>query len=452
MPQHDIIDNRHEVLIDRIKDFLPHSQAADFTVGYFFLSGFKAIATEIAGLNKLRLLIGNTTNRETLEQIVEGYGRLDHAQRRAKAERMNAASRAQIHEETARTAREALSLMAQDDVEEQSALSLARGIAEGRIEVRLYTKGRLHAKAYIFDFKQEKPYDGAGIIGSSNFSLGGIIHNTELNASLDGNANHAALKTWFEELWVEAEDFSAALIKLIEDSWVLNPVTPYDIYLKTLWTLVRDRLEDTRHARLLWEAEMPPLADFQRIAVEQARRILSIANGVFISDVVGFGKTYIGAALLKHWNLYENAYALVICPRALVPMWEQMLARYGIWGDVISMGLLSQREDERLLLDNPKYSNAGIVLIDESHNLRSPDTQRYQTLVRFTQTRPCILLTATPRNTSAWDVYYQVKLWHPDDRTTLLDPPAPPLLSEFFNQVQGVRPNGKAAYLNLERR
>ena len=438
MPQHDVIDNRSDLLIDRLKDYLADSEAAHFAVGYFFLSGFKAIAPEVGKLKKLRLLIGNTTSRETLEQIVEGYGSLDLAQRRQRAERMNAADRPRIQAVTADAARDALALMPQDDDEQQAALSLARGIAEGRIEVRVYTKGRLHAKAYIFDYDSTRIRSsvGAGIIGSSNFSISGIVHNTELNAALDGNANHTALLGWFDELWDESEDFSAALVDLIEQSWVANPVTPYDIYLKTLYTLVKDRLADSRHARLLWEAEMPPLADFQRVAVEQARRILSTANGVFISDVVGFGKTFIGAALLKHWNLYENAYAVVICPRSLVAMWENMLAKYGIWGTVLSLGALSQRGSERLLLDDPKYSNAGIVLIDESHNLRSPGTQRYQTLQRFTQSRPCILLTATPRNTSAWDVYHQVKLWHPDDRTTLLDPPNPPNLAEYFNKVE----------------
>ena len=36
---HDIIDNRHEKLIDHIQRILPGSQAAKFAVGYFFLSG-----------------------------------------------------------------------------------------------------------------------------------------------------------------------------------------------------------------------------------------------------------------------------------------------------------------------------------------------------------------------------------------------------------------------------
>lgn len=439
---HDIIDNRGELLVDHLKRYLADSESAHFAVGYFFLSGFQAIAPEVNKLKKLRLLIGNVTNRETIEQMIEGYGRLDIAQRRGRSERMNAAERPRIIEASSTAARESLALMLQGDAEQDAILSLARGIAEGRIEVRVYTKGRLHAKAYIFDYDQSRirATRGAAILGSSNFSLSGIVHNTELNAAIHGNGNHEALCSWFEELWVESDDFSATLMSQIEQSWVAEPVTPYEIYLKTLYALVKDRLEDTRHAQLLWEAEMPALAEFQRVAVEQARQILRRANGVFISDVVGFGKTYIGAALLKHWNLYEGAYALVICPRSLVNMWEGMFAQYGIWGAVLSMGELSQKKNERLLFEDMRYSNAGIVLIDESHNLRSRATQRYKAVERFTQGKTCILLTATPRNTSAWDVYHQIKLWHPDDQTALLDPPNPPNLAEFFNRVE---PRGK---------
>ena len=224
---------------------------------------------------------------------------------------------------------------------------------------------------------------------------------------------------------------------IIEQSWVANnTVTPYDIYIKTLYALVRDRLVAKKDIRLAWETEMPPLADYQRVAMEQATRILDNTGGIFIADVVGLGKSYIGLALLKHYNLYKNAYGVIICPASLVNMWEDLIARHSIWATVVSMGMLSQPHFERTLLDNPRFSNAGLVLIDESHNLRSRDTKRYRALELFTANRPTILLTATPRNTSAWDIYTQIKLWHPDDQTMLLDPPHPPNLREFFNRVE----------------
>ena len=77
MTTHDIIDNRNEKLVDHINQILTSSKSALFAVGYFFLSGLTAIAEKLAEVKELRLLIGNTTNKETLEQIAEGYRRLE---------------------------------------------------------------------------------------------------------------------------------------------------------------------------------------------------------------------------------------------------------------------------------------------------------------------------------------------------------------------------------------
>ncbi|NIN64772.1 MAG: hypothetical protein GTO63_08735 [Anaerolineae bacterium] len=69
---HDIIDNRTRELAPEINNFLADSIRAHFAVGYFFLSGFQAIAEHIPHLDQLRLLIGNVTNRQTIEQLAEG--------------------------------------------------------------------------------------------------------------------------------------------------------------------------------------------------------------------------------------------------------------------------------------------------------------------------------------------------------------------------------------------
>ena len=66
---HDIIDNRNQKLVDHIRTILDSTDSARFAVGYFFLSGLESIQDKLSGVQKLRLLIGNTTNRETIEQI-----------------------------------------------------------------------------------------------------------------------------------------------------------------------------------------------------------------------------------------------------------------------------------------------------------------------------------------------------------------------------------------------
>ena len=442
---HDIIDNRTRELAPEINNFLADSIRAHFAVGYFFLSGFQAIAEHIPHLDQLRLLIGNVTNRQTIEQLAEGTHHLATLQRAVRRERMASAQAPLIRAETADSIQTTLELLDQTDDAQALVLSLADLIAQGKVQVKVYTRGRLHAKAYLFDFDPARirAQTGAAIVGSSNLSLGGVSHNTELNVRVFGDGNHAELSRWFNELWDEAEEFDEDLIHELRRSWAasqvptpagLRPVSPHDVYLKTLYTLVKDRLEGRRDTELLWEAEMPELADFQRVAVRQAVKILDTYHGVFVADVVGLGKTYIGTTLLKHYALYRGARPLVVCPASLVEMWEWFMERYQIDAPVISMGLLSQKGHERMLADNWRYRDRDLVLVDESQNFRYGDTQRYAALQLFTQTRPTILLTATPRATTAWDIYHQIKLWHPQDTTSI--PINPPNLPEFFRKVE----------------
>src|SRR5687767_4804323 len=82
---HDIVDNRQIKLVDKIRETLPGSQSLKFAVGYFFLSGLEAVADQLENVVEMRLLIGNTSSHETIEQIAEGYRRLAEVQDAAEA-------------------------------------------------------------------------------------------------------------------------------------------------------------------------------------------------------------------------------------------------------------------------------------------------------------------------------------------------------------------------------
>src|SRR6266566_4989946 len=144
MAAHDIIDNRNEKLVDHINRILTSTEAARFAVGYFFLSGLESIAEQLAGVKELRLLIGNTTNRETLEQLAEGYRRLELVQEDLERQSYRRRSDAQrIATETAENVRASLELGDQTDQVQQTIGRLVRMIEEKRVKVRIYTKGRL---------------------------------------------------------------------------------------------------------------------------------------------------------------------------------------------------------------------------------------------------------------------------------------------------------------------
>ena len=322
---HDIIDNRELKVIDELAARFPSSEKAKFAVGYFFLSGLEPLRDQLYNLRELRLLIGNTANKATIEQISEGYRRLELVQEVIEAEAYPKRSelKARVNE-TVDNIRESVELMEQSDACQQLVATLVQLISEKRLQVRVYNRGRLHAKAYIFDYGQS--YDAAGrplprtepgvaIVGSSNFTLSGISHNTELNVVVHGKENHERLTSWFENLWQEADDFDIALMEELKQSWALAQSTPYDIYMKTLYTLVRDRLEEAERETFLWNDDITAqLTEFQRVAVRQAIQTISTYNGCFVADVVGLGKSYIGAAIVKHFERTERARPLIICP------------------------------------------------------------------------------------------------------------------------------------------
>jgi hypothetical protein len=142
MPAHDIIDNRKEILVDHINRILSSTESARFAVGYFFLSGLTSIADKLKDVEELRLLIGNTTNRETLEQLAEGYRRLELVKDVAEAQSYPKRTETrQIALETAENIRSSMELMDQMDEGETLVKEMVRMIEGKRLKVKVYTKG-----------------------------------------------------------------------------------------------------------------------------------------------------------------------------------------------------------------------------------------------------------------------------------------------------------------------
>src|SRR5699024_9533101 len=106
-----------------------------------------------------------------------------------------------------------------------------------RVEVRRYTDGFLHGKAYMV----EDPATQAAIAGSSNMTYAGLSLNAELNLGTGGGTHAAAqVHEWFERFW-EASD-SYDLAELYGRLW--DPHTPWLVYLRMLWELYGAHLEE----------------------------------------------------------------------------------------------------------------------------------------------------------------------------------------------------------------
>ena len=223
-------------------------------------------------------------------------------------------------------------------------------------------------------------------------------------------------------------DFSKDILSSIDESWALKYANPYDIYILTLYNIVQSKMK--YRSNVLWDWNgMPKLYRFQKIAVMQAYEILNRYDGVFVCDVVGLGKTFIGAALLK--QLGKSA--VVICPPRIKKMWKEFGERFKIDIKPISHGMLNKGvfdENSELWI----YRDREVVLIDESHYFRNSNTKRYYEIHPFLIGKKVILLTATPQNTSIWNIYNQIRLFNQEGSNDYQVKGGS--LKEFFNLVE----------------
>jgi hypothetical protein len=229
------------------------------------------------------------------------------------------------------------------------------------------------------------------------------------------------LLTWYDARWDEAEDFKQDLIDLLNESkFGDHAYTPYEVYLKALYTYFQDEL--TGELPLPGTRSAVELTRFQEDAVTRARRILARYDGVMIADSVGLGKTWIGKKLLEDTAYHRRQKALVICPASLREMWRRELREAAIPAEIVSQEMLG-----RDTFEDRVHCDVDVILIDESHNFRNHRTNRYDNLERLIGAnggrgrdgarKKVILLTATPINNTIFDLYNQIMLFAQGDRT-----------------------------------
>lgn len=475
-----IIDNRnHSHLDDVLKSGLNQDDVdrVRIAVGYLYMSGLKRLRPELDHFlddgGTLQVLMGNP-DQQGLDELVEAHRNIQLAGTKFRqARNVQWTERREIRADTADNYAD--QLLYEDPTADNQAFftKLLDWLERGAIEPRLYLQERLHAKAYLFEKADGDIFapQQVGVVGSSNLSLSGLHSNTELNAPVY-DPRVQQLKEWFDDLWDDAVAFDADLLEVFAGSWVTSnpghvpldettePVpddvlpedtvatlrgasggsglpAPYLVYVKILYELYRETLETAEDYLQSFEV-FEDLYAFQQWAVNRGIRIVNKYDGVLVSDVVGMGKTFVGLGLLEHFHARnrlrgEKGKMLIISPKHLQPMWERMVnERYNFNAEVISMGLVSKENYDRVLLE--EHDDATVCLVDEAHHYRNDDTNRYENLQTYLPVvNQTVLLTATPYTKSAWDVYNQIKLFHIEDITPI--PITPPNLYEFTRQV-----------------
>ena len=376
---------------------------------FFSLDALNLVASNLGSFDKVRLLFGSEADKANRIKLLEAMRKLSE----------------------------------KDLIAEHESNPILPGlhaakelIKSGKFEARCYTKCKFHAKAY-YTKRSSFPFQN-GILGSGNFTRAGLTSNIELNVHLT-TEQVSQLQQWYEERWEEAEADQVTEDILREIQRHIELYQPYYLYLKTLLEWGRYHQGGTDPNKLLSLKEK--LDPHQWLGYLRAVDIIEREYGVMICDGVGLGKSFIALALMEHY-CRQKKNVLLIAPKSIMDAsWRGYIDEYlqdfkQPFGSIYEKAMTDLGFDfeaeattesfaEKLKEFQLLIERVDVVIIDESHNFRAPNTLRYKNLKRLTdainaeskQRKRVILLTATPVNTHYTDLSTQVGLITQDTGT-----------------------------------
>ena len=445
-----ITNEEGQSLAKRFSELIKDTRFFDCLVGYFYASGFYTIYKSLENTEKIRVLIGISTSRETYELIQESkkeiQQKLHVSHKEAKDEFSN-----QVVKEM-ENSKDSLDI-------EEGIKKFIEWLRNGmdrdpklkpKLEIRVYPAETIHAKLYIMTFKEGDRDVGRVITGSSNFTKSGLRENMEFNVELKNRPDYEFSIKKFNELWENSVDVSKKYVETIrEKTWLNDEITPYELYLKFLYEYLKEKINLDKEE--LFKEYLPENfmdLEYQKDAVRDAKMKLEEYGGVFISDVVGLGKTYISAILAQQLD----GRTLVIAPPVLLDRdnpgsWPNVFVDFGVrQTDFESIGKL----DNLLKRGTEKYTN---IFIDEAHRFRTESTQMYEKLFEICRGKRVILVSATPLNNTPLDILSQIKLFQNAHKSTLPNPKVRDLeryFKKLQNKLKGLdRQKDKEEYLKI---
>lgn len=376
----------------------------DCLVGYFFISGFYKLYQALENVEKVRILIGLQTDRTAYELL----------ERAREQEELPLKSHASVIEQIPHNVLGEFEKSADSAEIETGVHKFVEWVRSGKLEIKAYPGEKLHAKVYIMTFAEGDRDKGRVITGSSNLTQSGLQDNLEFNVELKNRADYDFAIAKFNELWAVAVDVSKPYEDTIVNRSPFAHFTPYELYLKFLYEYFRAELNRPDELEDIYVPDGFKRLKYQEEAVLSARKVLQEYGGLFLSDVVGLGKTYMAALLAQQLD----GRSLVIAPPHLLDKhnrgsWPNVFGDFRVpHTDFESIGKL----EDLLTRDVSKYSN---VFIDESHRFRTETNQTYEMLAQICRGKRVILVSATPLNNTPRDILSQVKLFQNGKNSTI---------------------------------
>jgi len=401
-----IFDNINMALLPALQETLKTAKRADFCVGYFNLRGWRHLVEYVdqlqGGSNGCRLLVGmHVSPSEELRRTLRTNDDNQLDNQTAQREKLR------IAEEF----RQQLTFGVPSNGDEATLRQLSAQICAQKLTIKVYLRHPLHAKLYLAH-RQDANNPITGFLGSSNLTLAGLSKQGELNVDVLEHDACNKLASWFEDRWNDrwCIDISKELADIIDQSWAGERLLPpYHVYLKMAYHLAQEARAG------LSEFSIPSifgdtLFGFQAAAVKIAAHHLNKRGGVLIGDVVGLGKSMMATALAKVFEDDYRTETLIICPKNLVPMWEDYVHRYHLHAKILPLSKVINELPEK----TRRYK---LVLIDESHNLRNKEGKRWKAIRDYIERNESltVLLSATPYNKTYLDLSAQLALFLKED-------------------------------------
>ena len=167
-----ITNEKNQSLKDRFEVLVKDTSFFDCLVGYFYTSGFHALYKSLEKTEKIRILIGISTNWQT-------YDLLEQA--RKSNQRSINFSHAEAKEEVENMVKSELADSEDNKNVEDGVNKFIEWVRDKKLEIRAYPSQNIHAKLYIMTFHKGDRDIGRVITGSSNFTQAGLIDNLEFN-------------------------------------------------------------------------------------------------------------------------------------------------------------------------------------------------------------------------------------------------------------------------------
>ena len=418
-----ITNEKNQSLANRFRTLIKDTQFFDVLVGYFYTSGFYEIYKSLEKTDKIRILVGINTNVSSLSAPS-----LDEDSINSPPQQTLQFSHSETKKQFCEEVTQEMENSPDSKKVEEGVHIFLEWLKSGKLEIKAYPTANIHAKLYIMTFSESDRDAGRVITGSSNFTKAGLLDNLEFNVELKNRSDYEFALKKFNELWEDAVDLKDRYQDTIQTkTWLNNNITPYELYLKFLYEYFQDDLKQAEEIFYKYVPKDFMKLEYQEQAVLNAKKILQEYGGVFISDVVGLGKTYISALLAQQLDGRH----LVIAPPMLLDKdspgsWPNIFSGFKEQADFESLGKL----DKLLKRGTDKYKN---VFIDEAHRFRNESNTTYEMLARICRGKRVILVTATPYNNYPKDVLSQLKLFQNSKKSTI---PNLPNLERFFSNLE----------------